>query len=29
VAGKINDQSGHPEQGLVVDFGKIKEITVM
>ncbi len=28
VAGKINDQSGHPELGLVVDFGKIKEITV-
>jgi 6-pyruvoyltetrahydropterin/6-carboxytetrahydropterin synthase len=28
VAGKINDQPGHPEQGLVVDFGKIKDITV-
>jgi 6-pyruvoyltetrahydropterin/6-carboxytetrahydropterin synthase len=27
VAGKINDTPGHPEQGLVVDFGKIKDIT--
>lgn len=27
LAGKVNDQSNHPEQGLVVDFGKIKDIT--
>jgi len=27
VAGYVNEQNGHPELGLVVDFGELKEIT--